>query len=144
MFIAIDFDGTIADHQFPEVGDAVPGAFEWMIKFKKAGAILILWTLRSDGGKHEHALSNAVAFCEANGVKFDLVNENPQSWTTSPKPYAHVYIDDTAFGCPLIDNPREGGKALVDWEKIGPVVLEKLEEKKKVSARWKQSQGSWF
>ena len=144
MFIAIDFDGTIADHKFPEVGDAVPGAFEWMTKFKKTGAILILWTIRSDGGKNGDALSNALAFCEENGVKFDLVNENPQSWTTSPKPYAHVYIDDTAFGCPLIDNPMEGGKPLVDWEKVGPVVLEKLEEKKKVSERWKQSQGSWF
>lgn len=144
MFIAIDFDGTIADHTFPDIGTAVPGAFEWITKFKKSGAILILWTIRCDGGKHGDALTKAIEFCEANGVKFDRINENPQSWTTSPKPYAHVIIDDSAFGCPLIDNPREGGKPLVDWEKIGPLVLEKLEEKKRVSERWKQSQGSWF
>ena len=49
MFIAIDFDGTIVDHRFPEIGKPVPGAFEWMKKFKEAGAKLILWTMRSDG-----------------------------------------------------------------------------------------------
>jgi hypothetical protein len=27
MNIAIDFDGTIADHVFPDIGKAVPGAF---------------------------------------------------------------------------------------------------------------------
>ena len=26
MYIAIDFDGTIVDHRFPEVGEPVPGA----------------------------------------------------------------------------------------------------------------------
>lgn len=144
MFVAIDFDGTIADHVFPEIGDPVPGAIEWIKKFKDAGAILILWTIRSDGGKNGDALTAAVNFCAESGIKFDLVNENPQSWTNSPKPYAHVYIDDTAFGCPLLENPRKGGKPLVNWEEIGPAVLAKIEAKTKVSERWKQNQGSWF
>lgn len=26
MIIAIDFDGTLCDHRFPEIGDEVPGA----------------------------------------------------------------------------------------------------------------------
>ena len=47
--IAVDFDGTIVDHVFPEIGAAVPGAFKWLKRFKEAGATLILWTMRSDG-----------------------------------------------------------------------------------------------
>ena len=144
MFIAIDFDGTIADHTFPDVGEAVPDAFKWIKEFKAAGAILILWTIRSDGGKHGDTLSRAIAFCEENGVVFDRINENPQRWSTSNKAYAHVYIDDTAFGCPLIDNPREGGKPLVDWNVVGPAVLEQLKERIRVSEEWKKNQGSWF
>lgn len=142
MFIAIDFDGTIADHVFPEVGEPVPGAIEWIKKFKAAGAILILWTIRSDGHKHGDVLTAALEFCQSQGIKFDLINENPQSWTTSNKAYAHVYIDDTAFGCPLRENPRQGGKPIVDWEKVGPAVLEKIQERTKISERWKQSQGA--
>ncbi len=49
MKVAIDFDGTIVEHKFPEVGKPVPGAIEWMKKWQDAGAQLILWTMRSDG-----------------------------------------------------------------------------------------------
>jgi len=46
MIIAIDFDGTIVDHRYPDVGEPCPGSFEWMRKFQAAGAKLILWTMR--------------------------------------------------------------------------------------------------
>jgi len=51
MYICIDFDGTIVEHRFPDVGSPVPGALEWMIEFQEAGAKLILFTMRSDGGR---------------------------------------------------------------------------------------------
>jgi len=51
MYICIDFDGTIVDHRFPEIGPPVPGAVEWMLRFQEAGAKLILFTMRSDGGR---------------------------------------------------------------------------------------------
>ena len=126
MFIAIDFDGTIVDHRFPEIGKPVPGAFEWMKKFKEAGADLILWTMRSDGQANGDVLTEAVKFCEDNGVVFDYINENPQNWTTSPKAYAHFYIDDRAFGCPLRKNPRMGGQPMVDWSKVGPTIMKAI------------------
>ena len=118
-YIAIDFDGTVSDHMFPDVGRPVPGAVEWIKKFKEAGAKLILWTMRSDGPEGDY-LQDAVKFCEENGLEFDFFNENPQSWTTSPKVYAHYYIDDAAFGCPLKENPRMGGRPYVDWDVVGP------------------------
>jgi hypothetical protein len=128
MNIAIDFDGTIVTHEFPRIGDVNPYAFSWMKKFQEAGARLILWTMRSDGQECGPVLTEAVDHCRANGVEFFGVNSNPEqgSWTTSPKAYAHLYIDDAAFGCPLRENPRAGGRPMVDWELVGPKVLELL------------------
>jgi len=126
MFIAVDFDGTIVSHEFPGIGAPVPGAFMWLRVFKSIGAKLILWTMRSDGQQYGLVLSQAVDFCRANGVKFDFVNQNPQDWTTSPKAYANIYIDDAAFGCPLRENPKMGGRPYVDWDIVGPEVLSRI------------------
>lgn len=136
MIIAIDFDGTLVDHVFPEIGKPVPGAFEWLKRFKEAGAFLILYTMRADerGGKsiekfpgERRFLTEAVEFCRAQGVEFDALNRNPQQdeWTSSPKAYAHIYIDDAAFGCPLTP-PTNGGRPCVDWSIVGPAVMEMI------------------
>ena len=120
--IAVDFDGTIALHEYPEIGAPVPGAIEWMKKFKEEGARVILFTMRSDRPEREY-LQEAVDFVESRGVGLDGVNTNPgqESWTDSPKAYAQVYIDDAAFGCPLKLNP--GGRPYVDWDLVGPHVM---------------------
>lgn len=120
MKIAVDFDGTIVEHKFPKIGQPVPGAIDWMKRWKAAGAKLILWTMRS--GQY---LDEAVEFCRQNGVEFDSVNQGigDRRWTQSPKAYAQVYIDDSAYGCPLeqtSDRPR------VDWSKIGPDIYASL------------------
>ena len=126
--IAVDFDGTIVEHEFPEIGKPVPGAFEWLKRFQEAGATLILWTMRSNGQVHGGALFDAVAFCGRHGIVFDYVNMNDQPWTDSPKAYAKVYIDDAAFGCPLYENIRAGGHPYVDWDIVGPAVLAMIRE----------------
>lgn len=128
MIIGIDFDGTIADHCFPSIGEPVPGAFTWMKHFQTLGAKLVLWTMRSDGeAAGGNYLSAAVAFCRRHGVEFWGVNRNPEqgSWTSSPKLYANCYVDDAAIGCPLLPPMRPGGKMVVDWAVVGPMV-EKL------------------
>ncbi len=125
MIVAIDFDGTIVEHVFPEIGAPVPGALDWMKKFQKAGAQLILWTMRSDYQEAGNVLSEAVAYCAKNGIVFYGVNENPdQTWSDSPKAYAHTYIDDAAAGVPLI-YPDEG-RPYVDWDVVGPEVMKLL------------------
>lgn len=133
MIIAIDFDGTIVDHCFPDVGAPVPGALYWMKRFKELGAQLILWTMRSnDREKNGSVLTDAVKYCESNSVTFIGVNQNPNQhrWTSSPKVYAHIYIDDAALGCPLHENPRMGGRPYVDWDAVGPAVEKRLLEGK--------------
>lgn len=123
MIIAIDFDGTLCDHRFPEIGSEVTDAFVWLRKFQEAGAMLMLWTMRSG-----HTLTEAVEWCRERDIEFWGINNNPEQykWSESPKQYANIYIDDTAFGCPLRDFPRFGSRPVVDWSIVGPKVLEIL------------------
>jgi hypothetical protein len=120
--IAVDFDGTIVEHDYPKLGRAVPGALEWLTRYQAAGARLMLWTMRSGGDQHPYVLADAVSYLVDRGVKLFGVNENPeQDWSTSPKQYAHLYIDDAAFGCPLIMGGN--GRPMADWSIIGPAVM---------------------
>jgi len=126
--IAVDFDGTIVEHEFPNIGREVPRAFEWLKAWKRAGATLILWTTRSDGQKHGPVLTQAVEFCLARGVEFDAVNEGPgdREWTQSPKVYADRYVDDAAAGVPLWPSARAGGRPYLDWNVVGPAIMADL------------------
>jgi len=142
FIIAVDFDQTLATGPFPQTGQPVGAAFEYLKIFQMRGARLILWTMRSDGRKQytdpirRDPLTAAVEFCREHGVEFWAVNGNPEQaeWTGSPKAYAHVYIDDAAFGCPLVQLVGPGGpggppvRAVVDWLKVGPGVLKLLDE----------------
>ena len=129
MYICIDFDGTIVDHRFPEIGLPVPGALDWMSKFQAAGARLILFTMRSDGGRNGDVLTAAVNYLKENGIQLYGINKNPTQvhWTSSPKAYGQLYIDDAAFGCPLKE--MDGfERPCVDWDIVGPGVMKMLEE----------------
>jgi hypothetical protein len=131
MYIAVDFDGTIVEHKFPDIGRPVPGAFDWMKRFQEAGAKLILWTMRSDGKVNGPVLTEAVEFCRKHGIEFHGVNTNPSqcSWTQSPKAYAHIYVDDAAACCPLVESKEVGARPMVDWSVVGPRVLAEIQEK---------------
>jgi hypothetical protein len=115
VIFAIDFDGTIADNRYPEIGDPVPGAVETIKMLQRAGCHWILFTMRSGA-----FLERANAWCLSRGLYPWALNCNPEQhkWTNSRKVYAHYYIDDTAVGCPLRENPQRGGAPMVDWEGI--------------------------
>lgn len=121
--LAVDFDGTVVDHAFPAVGAEVPDAADWLRKLVAAGARLVLWTMRSGA-----TLAGAVAWYGARDIPLLGVNENPEqaSWTSSPKAYAHAYVDDLAVGCPMITHP-DTGRPCVDWSVVGPAVLALVE-----------------
>lgn len=122
MYICVDFDGTMVDHQYPEIGQPVPHAIKWLKKWQRNGAMLILYTMRSDQ-KQRKLLSEAARYLKDNGVQLYGINRNPDqdSWTSSPKAYGELYIDDSAFGCPLI-HPKGFARPCVDWQKVGPHV----------------------
>lgn len=121
MIIAVDFDGTLAEHRFPDIGKEVPHAFNTLKALQQRQVKLILLTMR-----HAEWLDEAVKWCSKRGIIFDYINDNPEqlSWTNSRKVYAHHYIDDAAIGCPLI-YPINGDKPYVDWAKVN-ILLEKV------------------
>ena len=127
MYICIDFDGTLVDHRFPEIGAEAPKAIYWLKRLQDSGAKLILFTMRSDTSVGGPMLSDAVTFLEDQGIKLYGINRNPDqdSWTESPKAYGDIYVDDAAFGCPLI-KPQGFRRPCVDWETVGPALLERL------------------
>ena len=121
MYIAIDFDGTCVTHDYPRIGKEI-GATKVLKRLVEAGHKLILNTMRSD-----KELQDAVNWLKKNGIELYGVNENPtqKRWTNSPKVYAHMYIDDAALGCPLINAPELSNRPFVDWDSIDLQLIQK-------------------
>lgn len=121
MIIGIDFDGTIVEHRYPDIGLTVPGAISVITNLWLQGHKLILWTMRD--GKE---LDDAVNYLKGYGIPLFGINENPEqsAWTTSPKAYCQLYIDDAALGCPL--RPSMGtARPMVDWEEVKKQLITK-------------------
>ena len=97
LTIAIDFDGTIVEDDYPNVGKPRIFAFETLKKLQEDGHRLILWTYRSG-----LRLEEAVEFCKKNGIKFYAVNksfpEEQFDYTKSRKIHADLFIDDRNLG----------------------------------------------
>lgn len=95
--IAIDFDGTIVEHKYPEIGKEMLFAFDTIRALQTKGHRVILWSYRKD-----EMLEDAVEFCRQNGVEFYAVNENfpgeTASGTFSRKVNADIFIDDRNVG----------------------------------------------
>jgi hypothetical protein len=96
--IAVDFDGTIVEHKYPEIGKEILFAFETLRALQKQKHQLILWTYRT--GKE---LEEAVEFCRQNGVEFYAVNKSyPEEVfdeeVTSRKIEVDLFIDDRNVG----------------------------------------------
>ncbi len=117
MVIALDFDGTVVTHEYPYIGEDI-GAVPVLKELTAAGHQLILYTMRS--GK---LLDDAVAWFKRNGIELYAINENPEqeSWTSSIKVHANMYIDDCALGCPIRfeDGVR---RPFVDWRKVREIL----------------------
>ena len=95
MVIAVDFDGTLCESAYPNIGKANFQLIKGLIEEQKMnGAKLILWTCRVG-----EDLEEAIKWCKARGLKFDAVNENlPElidRFGGDPrKIFADVYLDD--------------------------------------------------
>lgn len=93
LTIAVDFDGTLVENRYPEIGKPLMFAFETLQKLQDEGHQIILWTYRS-GIK----LQEAVEFCEERGIKFYAVNksypEEEYEEHLSRKILADFFIDD--------------------------------------------------
>ena len=92
MIIAVDFDGTIVEHEYPGIGKIKKGAKEALLAFKERGHHIIIYTCRK--GKEE---AGAREWLIKNGIPFDELNEPIEGYDLGTrKIYADVYIDDRA------------------------------------------------
>lgn len=96
--IAVDFDGTLVEDRFPEIGEPRISVWHDLENAQRAGAKIILWTSRD----HER-LKEAVEFCVDRGLHFDAINSNLDECQVlfnndTRKVYANEYWDDKAIG----------------------------------------------
>jgi hypothetical protein len=113
MTIAVDFDGTIVEHRYPEIGREIPFATDTLKLLAKEGHRLILWSVREG-----RLLDEAVEWCRERGLEFYAVN----------KDYPEETKEDNNFSRKLkvemfIDDRNVGG--LPDWGIIYKMISEK-------------------
>lgn len=99
MLIAVDFDGTIVEHRYPEIGKEIPFAIATLKRLQAERHRLVLWTVREG-----ELLEEAVAFCRERGLEFYAVNSNyPEEVRDENAPVcrklkADLFIDDRNVG----------------------------------------------
>ena len=99
MIIAVDFDGTIVEHRYPQIGREIPFAITTLRRLQAEHHLLILWSVREG-----RLLEEAVGFCRERGLEFYAVNSNtPEDESDIPvsrsrKVNADMYIDDRNIG----------------------------------------------
>lgn len=92
--VAVDFDGTLVEDKFPEIGPINQDMFDRIHRYQQEGYKVILWTCRT-----QQRLDDAILFCAFNGLHFDAVNDNipeviEKYNDNARKIYADIYIDD--------------------------------------------------
>lgn len=100
--IAVDFDQTLCNSDFPACGPAKDNAKEALIFFRSLGFRILIWSCRTchwnydtfGGDPTQPTLERdnvklMVAMLEENGIPFDEVDDGSRG-----KPTADYYIDD--------------------------------------------------
>ena len=112
--VAVDFDGTLCDHEFPRIGKVKKGAREALETLRALGYRIVIWSCRTskhnaeefaernaDGTINLHWLANPmsrptvggmVAFLSDEGIPYDEIDDGSKG-----KPFAEFYLDDKAI-----------------------------------------------
>lgn len=111
MIIAVDFDGTIHNGTYPDIGFVFANCREVISRLRQEGHYIIIWTCREG-----EELLDAINFLLEQNIEFDRVNDNKPSLceaynNNSRKVSADVYVDDKNVG------------GLRDWLKIEDYIL---------------------
>jgi hypothetical protein len=129
MKIYLDFDGTVVEHYFPEIGVVNPHAIKVIARLQAAGHEIVLNTYRADiDVQHVHeALGFIHSFEEIQQPieKFLPKKLDPRSFDLDvAKESNQLYIDDIATGIPMRRNIVLEHGMMVDWVELE----KKLEE----------------
>ena len=130
MTIAVDFDGTIVEHEYPNIGREIPFATDTLKMLIKDHHKLILWSCRED-----QLLDDAINWCRERGVEFYVVNKDfPEEKVEynnhfSRKLKADLFIDDRNIG------------GLPDWGVIYDMVTHKKTYRQVIEETRRASRG---
>lgn len=133
MKIAVDFDGTIVEHFYPEIGNEIPFATETLRMLIQDRHQLILWTVREG-----RLLDEAVEWCKERGVEFYAINRDFPEEESDMKYYsrkikADLFIDDRNIGGGIswgeIFNMIKEGRA---YSRPEVVVVKKTPKKRRI------------
>lgn len=117
--ILIDFDGTCVTHEYPDIGLDI-GAVKPLQYLTQNGYNLILFTMRD--GKE---LEDAVGWFKKHNIPLYGIQTNPTQslWTSSPKAYGNLIIDDNCLGIDLIYQAPH--RPYVDWNKTSTKLFDR-------------------
>lgn len=118
--IYLDFDGTVVEHAYPQIGAINPGSIDVIKKLQHSGHEIILNTYRAD--LNDGTLEEAIEFLSSpayNLLPLHAVTElkiHPPIWNWDEfESSGIIYIDDTCQGTPLIRNIKLEYGFMVDW-----------------------------
>jgi hypothetical protein len=115
LIIAVDFDGTLCQDRYPEIGEPDLELIDTLNTLQSQGHTLILNTCRRNHVadcslcnyatavcKRDCLLNNAIVFCSRRGLDFNFFNENDPDRIAeyggdTRKISADLHIDDKAF-----------------------------------------------
>lgn len=110
MKIAVDFDGTIVEHRYPEIGREIPFATATLRMLIEQGHKVFLWSVREG-----ELLEAAVEWCAKRGIEFYAVNANYPGETPDDPHYSRKLKADL-----FIDDRNVGG--LLDWGIVAEMI----------------------
>lgn len=96
LVLGVDFDGTIVEEAFPNIGAIKEQTVNLMYRAMAKGHLVIVWTARSGQAERD-----AYAFLKDNEIPFDYMNENPEDpyairGEQGRKIFCDYYLDDRA------------------------------------------------
>jgi hypothetical protein len=103
--IAVDYDGTLVDHEFPKPGTPKPDAKEALTFFRELGYHVLIYSCRTAKWHPEifnpsnepmdmsrSLIQDMIRTLDEAGIPYDEVDDG-----TKGKPFADLYLDDKGY-----------------------------------------------
>jgi hypothetical protein len=123
MLIYLDFDGTVVEHAYPQIGADNPRALQVIRRLQDAGHQIILNTYRAD--LNDGSLQEAINYLQHPGRNLLPISEhtplkiNPPNWNWEQTVKDNtLFIDDVSSGTPMIPNVQLPFGQQVDWKTL--------------------------
>lgn len=123
LTIYLDFDGTVVEHAYPEIGALNTRSFALIRKLQNAGHRIILNTYRADLA--DGSLQAAQDFLNDINNELLPITEctelkiQPPAWNWEKTLEEGIlYIDDVCDGTPMIPNIALPFGLMVDWKTL--------------------------